>query len=293
MDYARKFAFIHNEPPTPYKIKLIWWICWKESSSSNSSNFNATILKFSEQFIHPYSHVFIFGNMFPESHGFVAIPVTSCIKDTWCFNLSLSNYYWKETKLLDLVTGTATKPWLSGNMLPNWNTCEYRWSNFLENLRIVSLKLLELTQFPSKILSIDFYCVRCWGPLWCCWCSYPEWPHGQWVGLVFRRSHDRDWLSAASLVICSPASIAVCNTWSSGGTALCRVVGATRQLDIPSLTPLSVAGCGWPQLGAPHCATSVDHCKLLMIEPTFCGSSFSIGRLLAIEDFTFTLTLLN
>ena len=79
---------------------------------------------------------------------------------------------------------------------------------------------------------------------------YPEWPHRQCVGLVFRRSHDRGSLSAASLVIC----IAVCNTWSSGGTALCRVGGATSQLDLPSLTPLCVAGYGWLQLMAPHWA---------------------------------------
>ena len=76
--------------------------------------------------------------------------------------------------------------------------------------------------------------------------SYPEWPQRQCVGLAFRRSHDRGSLSAVSLVICSPARIAVCNTntWSSERTALCRVGGATSQLDLPSLTPLSVAGCG-------------------------------------------------
>ena len=45
----------------------------------------------STEFDHPFSHVFIFGNMFPESHGFVAMPVTSSTKDT-CSNLSLSNY---------------------------------------------------------------------------------------------------------------------------------------------------------------------------------------------------------
>ena len=39
---------------------------------------------------------------------------------------------------------------------------------------------------------------------------YPEWPHRQCVGLVFRRSHVRDSLSAVSLVI---SSIAVCTTW--------------------------------------------------------------------------------
>ena len=39
--------------------------------------------------------------------------------------------------------------------------------------------------------------------------------------------------------------------------------GATSQLDLPFLTPLSVAGCGRLQLGVPHWATSVDYCKLL------------------------------
>ena len=42
----------------------------------NSSNFNAMVLKFSEEFDHPFSHIFIFGNTFPESHGFVALSVT-------------------------------------------------------------------------------------------------------------------------------------------------------------------------------------------------------------------------
>ena len=37
--------------------------------------------------------------------------------------------------------------------------------------------------------------------------------------------------------------------------------GATSQLDLPSLTPLSAAGCGRLQLGVPHLATSVDYCK--------------------------------
>ena len=45
------------------------------------------------------------------------------------------------------------------------------------------------------------------------------------------------------------------------GTALCRVEGETSQLDLPSLTPLYVAGCGRLQLGAPHWATSVSYCK--------------------------------
>ena len=58
-----------------------------------------------------------------------------------------------ETKLFYLVTGIASKPRLSGNMLPNINTIENVWSNFPENLRIVALKLLELTRYLSPNLS--------------------------------------------------------------------------------------------------------------------------------------------
>ena len=39
-----------------------------------------------------------------------------------------------------------------------------------------------------------------------------------------------------------------------------RVGGATSQLDLLFLTPLSIAGCGWLQLGVPHWAASV-YCK--------------------------------
>ena len=45
-------------------------------------------------------------------------------------------------------------------------------------------------------------------------------------------------------------------TRRTGGTPM-RVGGATRQLDPPSLTPWSVAGCGRLQLGVPHWDTSV------------------------------------
>ena len=66
-----------------------------------------------------------------------------------------------------------------------------------------------------------------------------------------------------------------------------RVGGETSQLDLLSLTPLSVDGCGRLQPWVPHWATSVDYCKLFIIDPAFCGSRFSTGRLPAIEDFTF------
>ena len=45
------------------------------------------------------------------------------------------------------------------------------------------------------------------------------------------------------------------------GVLSMRVGGATSQLDLPSRTPLSLAGCGRLQLGVPHWASSVDYCK--------------------------------
>ena len=48
-------------------------------------------------------------------------------------------------------------------MLPNLKICENGWSNFSENLRIVALKLLELTRFLLPNISIYFYFVGYWG----------------------------------------------------------------------------------------------------------------------------------
>ena len=66
----------------------------------------------------------------------------------------------KKTKLFELVTGTEMKPRLSRNMLPIINTCKNGWSNFSGNRRVVSLKLLELTQFawPNQSIYFNFWC---------------------------------------------------------------------------------------------------------------------------------------
>ena len=63
----------------------------------------------------------------------------------------------------------------------------------------------------------------------------------------------------------------ILSTRRSGGTAH-EGGSAAGKLDLPSLTPLSVAGCGRLQLGVPNWATSVDYRKQLITDPTFCGS---------------------
>ena len=65
---------------------------------------------------------------------------------------------------------TASKPWLSGNLLQNLKTCE-NWGEFSENLRIVQLKLVGITRFLSpkstnlQLFTLILYCVG--GQLWC------------------------------------------------------------------------------------------------------------------------------
>ena len=72
--------------------------------------------------------------------------------------------------------------------------------------------------------------------------SYPEWPHRQCVGVAFRWSRVRVPVAAASLVICGPH---LHRALRGAQWVLPWVVwGVTAsQLDPPSLTSLSVAGC--------------------------------------------------
>ena len=65
------------------RIKLKKIYIFGDKNKVSSSDCNAIKLKIWDKFDHPFSHVFIFSNMFPESHSFVAIPVTSCIKDSY------------------------------------------------------------------------------------------------------------------------------------------------------------------------------------------------------------------
>ena len=76
-------------------------------------------LRFSEKNDHPFPHVFIFGNLFPESHSFVAMPVIS-LNNFVSFQF-LDNDKLEHVSLKQLVTGIATKPQLSGIILPNIN----------------------------------------------------------------------------------------------------------------------------------------------------------------------------
>lgn len=50
---------------------------------------------------------------------------------------------------IGVVTVTATKPWLSLNLLPNMNKCENFWLNIPASPRVVALIWLELILFTS------------------------------------------------------------------------------------------------------------------------------------------------
>ena len=100
--------------------------------------------------------------MFPDSRGFVALPVTSCIKDTLS-NFSLSNNLVTRDEIVQPCDRhSKVTVILRKSMLLNINICENGWSNFSGNLRIVAFKFLTLTRFLSPNLSIYFNFVRCW-----------------------------------------------------------------------------------------------------------------------------------
>ena len=94
-------------------------------------------------------------NLIPRSE--IKLTNKKRIGDTiqrFCSNLS--KYLISEGVEIVRACDTEMKPWLPRNMLRNMNTCENERSNFSANLRVVSLKLLKLTQFTWPNLSIYF-----------------------------------------------------------------------------------------------------------------------------------------
>ena len=114
-----------------------------DADQVNSSNFNAMTLKFSEKFDHKCLLVIL-------SHRFVAMPVTRYMFQ--CIPIKLV----KGDEIVRPCDRHSNETWLSGNILRNINTCKNGWTNFSENLIIVTLKLLELTRFASPNQSIYF-----------------------------------------------------------------------------------------------------------------------------------------
>ena len=60
--------------------------------------------------------------MFPESHGFIAVPVISSNNFVSLHKLDRDKL--EHVSLIQIVTGTVTKPRLSGNISPNIKTGE-------------------------------------------------------------------------------------------------------------------------------------------------------------------------
>ena len=82
------------------------------------------------------------------------------------------------------------------------------------------------------------------------------------------------------------AALTSCYTWSSWGTAhegggCDQSIGSTVSDEIIHSWVFSTATRNSPL------DFFSNYCKWLIIDPTFCGSRFSTGRVLAREDFTF------
>ena len=147
--------------PTPYKIKVNFRFC--DENWVNSNNFIDTrsqIFGENRPSIFVCFYVWYHVSWESEFRCFASHKVEQ-------FRLpnSLDNDKLEHVSLIQLVTSIATKPPLSGNILPDRKRCENGSSNISENLRVVT-KVFELTQFASPNLWIYFNFVLCWGPLW-------------------------------------------------------------------------------------------------------------------------------
>ena len=62
--------------------------------------------------------------------------------------------------MFDLLTGTATKPWLSGNMLPNIKTCENGCSNFPRKFENRGTKIARVNSIPiTKFIYLKLFTI--------------------------------------------------------------------------------------------------------------------------------------
>ena len=110
---------------------------------------------------------FIIGNIFPESHGFVAVPVTRS-------NNFVSLHYIDRDKLdnvslIHLVTGIATKPWLSGNMFPNTKSMRKLMIEFLRKFENRGIKIVQVYEILiTKSINFQLYTLIFYGVGVCC-----------------------------------------------------------------------------------------------------------------------------
>ena len=139
MDYAWKINRLRQQrTQTPYKIivkhcKLIDLVIRIELTRAILMTWFSNFLRNST--IHFRMSLYLVSCFLAESHGFVAVPVTSCIKDA-CPNLYL--YLVSEGRRNCLTLWPA-----------QWRAGQTAFENFSENLRFVALKLFLFTRFLS------------------------------------------------------------------------------------------------------------------------------------------------
>ena len=145
MGWALKIDFDHNGAHTVQNCKLIRFFV---NNRVNSINFNATILNFFKNFDHTFSHVFYLVTCFLRI--FVAMPVISCIKDTF------SNWraLWKSTR--------------TGQILKNPSVCkEHCWTNYVPHCRSEKDTIIPLQSVAAVCNFSSPLCMNC------CDCKVP------------------------------------------------------------------------------------------------------------------------
>ena len=105
----------------------------------------------------------MFGNKFPESQGFIAMPVTSCIKDTMFQFIPIQLVKGDEIiRLCDRhsnESATLRTHVTKDKLMRKWMV------KFLRKFENRGIKIARVNSIASPTQSIYFNFVRCWGPV--------------------------------------------------------------------------------------------------------------------------------
>ena len=134
------------------------------------------------------------------------------------------------------VGDTSFLLWVSANLnkivIRNSRKLLINWMKIRYLTLVLLLPLLSIAEFVQNFIYTEWP-HRQGGCLACCGCTFES--HWACTDLYYARG--------------------------AQGVVPMRVGGVTNQLDLQSLMPLSVAGCGWLQLGVPNCDASVHYYK--------------------------------
>ena len=142
--------------PTPYKIKIN--NCKLIDLVIRIELIRATLMprlaNFSEKFDHSFRMFLYLETCFLRVMASLICRLQDVAKIHFpIYSNLISEGRWN----CDRETGTAMKPWLSGNMFPNIKTCEHLWSNFSKKITNRGIKIVRVNSIITKSINLQLF----------------------------------------------------------------------------------------------------------------------------------------